>query len=208
MPTLDIPLTDRFDRAVELAHRVHRHQARKGTQVPYLAHVLGVAAIVLEYGGSEDESIAALLHDTIEDAPRDFPVSKVRSEIREKFGKVVLTIVEHCTDTDEQPKPPWRARKARYLAALEHAPDIALRVSAADKLHNVRALIRDYRSHGELLWERFNPEAGKPGTLGYYRALVEVFTHRMPGALTNDLERELITLENLAGHRGVWSYSS
>jgi (p)ppGpp synthase/HD superfamily hydrolase len=199
MPTLDTPLTDRFDRAVELAHRVHRQQARKGTQIPYLAHVLGVAAIVLEYGGNEDEAIAALLHDTIEDAPPDFPAAKVRSEIRAAFGDVVLAIVEHCTDTDVQPKPPWRARKAQYLAALEHAPEIALRVSAADKLHNVRALIRDYRSHGELLWNRFNPEAGKPGTLGYYRALVEVFKRRMPGPLADDLERELVELERLAG---------
>jgi (p)ppGpp synthase/HD superfamily hydrolase len=199
MPTLDTPLTDRFDRAVQLAHRVHRQQARKGTQIPYLAHVLGVAAIVLEYGGNEDEAIAALLHDTIEDAPQDFPAAKVRSEIRAAFGDVVLTIVEHCTDTDVQPRPPWRARKAQYLAALEHAPEIALRVSAADKLHNVRALIRDYRSHGESLWDRFNPEAGKPGTLGYYRALVEVFRRRMRGPLADDLERELIELERLAG---------
>jgi (p)ppGpp synthase/HD superfamily hydrolase len=198
MPTLDTPLTDRFDRAVELAHRIHRQQARKGTQIPYLAHVLGVAGIVLEYGGNEDEAIAALLHDTIEDAPPDFPAAKVRSEIRAAFGDLVLTIVEHCTDTDVQPKPPWRARKAEYLAALEHAPAIALRVSAADKLHNVRALIRDYRSNGELLWQRFNPEAGKSGTLGYYRALVDVFKRRMPGPLTDDLERELIALEHLA----------
>jgi (p)ppGpp synthase/HD superfamily hydrolase len=199
MPTLDTPLTTRVDRAVELAHRVHRRQARKGTQIPYLAHVLGVAAIVLEDGGSEDEAIAALLHDSIEDAPDDFPVASVRREIREKFGEVVLAIVEHCTDTDVQPKPAWRARKARYLAALEQAPEISLRVSAADKLHNVRALIRDYRTHGDSLWDRFNPDAGKHGTLGYYRALVEVFKRRMPGALTNDLEQELIALERLAG---------
>src|SRR5688572_17027721 len=137
MNTLKVPLSGRFDAALDLAHQVHRIQARKGTQVPYVAHVLGVATIVLEYGGDENEAIAALLHDAIEDAPADTGAAGVRAAILEQFGDEVLSLVEHCTDTDLQPKPPWPARKAAYVASLEHAPKGALRVSAADKLHNV-----------------------------------------------------------------------
>jgi (p)ppGpp synthase/HD superfamily hydrolase len=199
MNTLNVPLSGRFDAALKLAHRVHRTQARKGTQIPYIAHLLGVTAIVLEYGGCENEAIAALLHDAIEDAPTDMGVDTVRSAIRKHFGDEVLSIVEHCTDTDVQPKPPWQQRKAGYVASLEDAPAIALRVSAADKLHNVRSLIRDYRNVGEALWNRFNPEAGKDRTLAYYRALVEVFHRRMAGPLTDDLGREMMTLEQLVG---------
>jgi (p)ppGpp synthase/HD superfamily hydrolase len=187
MATLETPLSARFDAALVFAHRIHRHQARKGTTVPYVAHVLGVAAIVLEYGGGENEAIAALLHDAIEDAPPELGPHEVRRMIDGQFGAGVLSIVEHCTDTDEQPKPSWPARKRAYLASLEDAPSDALRVSAADKLHNVRALIRDYRALGDALWERFNPEAGKVRTLDYYRALAGVFARRNPGPLSNDL---------------------
>jgi (p)ppGpp synthase/HD superfamily hydrolase len=197
MASLERALSDRFDNALVFAHRIHRQQARKGTQIPYIAHVLGVAAIVMEYGGDENEAIAALLHDAIEDAPADVGADDVRRAIGEQFGNAVLAIVEHCTDTDVQPKPPWRERKAAYVASLEHAPDAALRVSAADKLHNVRALIREYRAVGDPLWLRFNPDAGQQGTLGYYRALVRVFTRRMPGALADDLERAVTELEQI-----------
>jgi (p)ppGpp synthase/HD superfamily hydrolase len=192
-------LSNRIDFAFALAHRIHRQQARKGTEIPYLAHLLGVTAIVLEYGGDENEAIAALLHDAIEDAPPEIGVQKVRDEIRQQFGDDVLEIVEHCTDTDVQPKPPWRARKAAYVAAIEHAPAMALRVSAADKLHNVQSLIRDYRSVGDELWPRFNPEAGKAGILWYYRALANVFNVRMPGALADDLDRAVRVFEELTG---------
>jgi (p)ppGpp synthase/HD superfamily hydrolase len=161
---------------------------------------LGVAAIVLEYGGSEAEATAALLHDSIEDAPPEMGVARVRHEILKRFGNDVLDIVEHCTDTDVQPKPPWQPRKAAYLARLEHAPAIALRVSAADKLHNVRSLIRDYRDVGDALWGRFNPEAGKAGTLWYYRALAGAFARRMPGPLADDLAREVRILEQLTSY--------
>ena len=197
MPVLHKPLSNSFVNAVDLAHQIHLRQPRKGTQVPYLAHVMGVAAMVLEYGGSETEAIAALLHDAIEDAPAGMTVQQVRGDIRARFGDEVLSIVEHCTDTDVQPKPPWGARKAAYLASLEHPPAAALRVSAADKLHNIQALIRDYRALGDDLWARFNPEAGMAGTLGYYRGLVEVFKRRLPGPLSDDLERAFDTLANL-----------
>jgi (p)ppGpp synthase/HD superfamily hydrolase len=204
MASLDHPLSSHFDDALALAHRVHRVQARKGTQVPYIAHVLGVASLVLEYDGTETEAIAALLHDALEDAPADFPVHRVREIIAVRFGRDVLDIVEHCTDTTEQPKPPWRERKARYLAAAEHTPPAAMKVSAADKLHNLRALIRDYRRHGNDLWARFNPEAGQNGTLGYHRALAEVYQRRMPGPLADDLNRAMSELEALTGRLGVW----
>jgi (p)ppGpp synthase/HD superfamily hydrolase len=204
MASLERPLSSRFDDALALAHRVHRRQARKATQVPYIAHVLGVASLVLEYEGTETEAIAALLHDSLEDAPDDFPVHRVREIIRTRFGADVLGIVEHCTDTTEQPKPPWRERKARYIAAAEHAPESAMKVSAADKLHNLRALARDYRREGEGLWLRFNPEAGLHGTLGYHRALVAIYERRMPGALAGDLDRAMSELESLTNARGTW----
>lgn len=202
MAILETPLTTRFDSAFMLAHRIHRGQARKGSQIPYVAHVMGVAALVLEYGGDETEAVAALLHDTIEDAPAEMGAQAVRREIREAFGEEVLSIVEHCTDTDVQPKPPWQNRKAAYIAAVEHAPMSALRVSAADKFHNVQSLIRDYRSLGEELWVRFNPEAGKSGTLWYYLSLAEVFKRRMPGPLADDLDRAVRTLEGLTDRHG------
>jgi hypothetical protein len=133
------------------------------------------------------------------------PAEQLRATIGDRFGAEVLSIVEHCTDTTSQPKPPWRERKARYIAAAEDAPISALRVSAADKLHNLRALARDYRREGHQLWQRFNPEAGQRGTLGYHRALVEVYLRRMPGELADELARAQEALELLTGERGAWA---
>jgi GTP pyrophosphokinase len=205
MARLEKPSSERFDEALALASRVHRRQSRKGTQIPYIAHVIGVASLVMEYGGSENEAVAALLHDTLEDAPPEMPAEQLRATIGDRFGAEVLSIVEHCTDTTSQPKPPWRERKARYIAAAEDAPISALRVSAADKLHNLRALARDYRREGHQLWQRFNPEAGQRGTLGYHRALVEVYLRRMPGELADELARAQEALELLTGERGAWA---
>jgi GTP pyrophosphokinase len=206
MATLRRPLSDRFDAALLFAHRVHRGHARKGTepQVPYIAHILGVAGLVLEYGGTETQAIAALLHDAIEDAPEELGAGDVRRIIADDFGREVLTIVEHCTDTDEQPKPTWVERKKRYVEGVASAPEEALLVSAADKLHNVRALLRDYRQQGEALWSRFNKDAGRTGTLGYYRALVSAFSPRLRNPIVADLDRELTTLERDAGGRCAW----
>ena len=193
-----------------LAHHVHRNQARKGTepQIPYIAHVLGVASLVLEYGGNETQAIAALLHDAIEDAPEELGADAVRRIINYEFGAAALTIVEHCTDTDEQPKPAWIARKKRYVAAVMSAPEEALLVSAADKLHNVRALLRDYRQQGEALWPRFNKDAGRAGTLGYYRALVNAFAPRLQNPIVADLDRDLTMLETEAGGPYPWPPAS
>jgi (p)ppGpp synthase/HD superfamily hydrolase len=197
-------LTDRFDAALVLAHRVHRTQTRKQTSVPYMAHLLGVAALTLEYGGSEDEAIGALLHDAIEDAPAHRGPAWVRARIHDGFGEAVLEIVEHCTDTDEQPKPPWLDRKTRYLGRLPDAPQSALLVSAADKLHNVTAVLRDFRRVGDEVWTRFNPAAGKVGTVGYYRALADVFTRCLRNPIADDLKRLVVGLEMEAGQAGTW----
>jgi GTP pyrophosphokinase len=202
------PLSDRFDRALALAHKVHRRQARKGTQVPYMAHILGVAALVLEFGGGEDEAIGALLHDALEDAAQhashEVTVEWLRTEIQHSFGDHVMAIVEHMTDATEREKPPWRARKTKYVADLEHAPESALLVSAADKFHNIQSLLRDYRRHGDQLWTRFNPEAGKSGVVGYYRALADILDRRLPGTLTSELHRAVATLEEITGEQGAW----
>jgi len=128
------------------------------------------SSLALEYGADEDETIAALLHDAIEDAPAALGAQKttaVRGWIRLKFGERVLEIVEGCTDTDADPKPPWRVRKEQYVTRIAHEPPSVLLVSMADKLHNVRALATDYRAVGDALWRRFNPEAGRDGTFGY-----------------------------------------
>lgn len=199
-------LSDRFDAALLFAHRIHRVQIRKGTNppVPYIAHVLGVASLVLEYGGDETQAIAALLHDSIEDAPTELGPAWVRREIVRQFGDAVLAIVEHCTDTDEHPKPAWVMRKDRYLAHLAGAPEDALLVSAADKLHNAQAILRDYRQHGDELWTRFNPDAGKAGSVGYYRALVDAFARRLRHPIVPDLDRVVSAIEQEAGGRCPW----
>ena len=206
-------LGPRFSEALTFAASVHADQPRKGTQIPYIAHILGVASLALESGADEDEAIAALLHDAIEDAP-DLGAQKadaVRGWIRLRFGERVLEIVEGCTDTDADPKPPWKIRKEQYVARIADEGPSVLLVSMADKLHNVRALQRDYQTAGDALWGRFNPEAGRDGTLGYYRGLVIAFAQRVQEvgdsrltALLDSLEREVVSLEDLVGTKSQW----
>ena len=190
-------LTPRFSDALGFAFQLHAGQFRKASGVPYVAHLLSVAAIALEHGASEDEAIAALLHDAIEDQGG----APVRDEIRRRFGQRVADIVNGCTDSETIPKPPWRARKEMYLAHLSSANASVRLVCAADKLHNVRSLLQDYRTHGELLWDRFN--GGKAGTLWYYRAVAtilrEVQDSDSPAErLIAELDRALGQLERLA----------
>jgi hypothetical protein len=128
----------------------------------------------------------------------------VRRTIQMEFGADVLAIVEHCTDTDQTPKPPWLERKTAYVAHVGRAPEHALLVSAADKLHNVRAILRDYRQLGDAVWSRFNTAAGRTGVLGYYRALVREFTPRLQNPIVSDLDRELSALEAEAGGPYPW----
>jgi (p)ppGpp synthase/HD superfamily hydrolase len=183
-----IPLSHRFSEALGGAADLHARQFRKGTTIPYVAHLLGVASIALHHGADEDEAIAALLHDAIEDAPADPGASWVRDWIRFRFGERVLRIVEGCTDADVSPKPKWQPRKEAYISRVrKELPSVVL-VSAADKLHNASAILSDYREVKDRLWERFNKDAGKAGVIGYYRGLVVAYRatgyHPRTGART------------------------
>jgi (p)ppGpp synthase/HD superfamily hydrolase len=186
-------LTGRFTEALLYAVEAHDGQLRKGSEVPYVGHVLGVCALVIDDGGDEDQAIAALLHDAGEDAGGRERLEDIRS----RFGPSVARIVEACSDTLEWPKPPWRERKEHYVAAAEHHPPEALRVSIADKLYNVHSLCRDYLVIGDELWRRFN--AGRDDVLWYYRSLLDVFRRRLQSPMVAELEAALAELERLAG---------
>jgi (p)ppGpp synthase/HD superfamily hydrolase len=184
-------LSEKFDEALRYAACVHAGQTRKGTAVPYLAHLLGVASLVLEYGGGEQEAIAALLHDAVEDAGG---VGRL-DDIRVRFGETVAALVDSCTDTLQHPKPPWRARKAAYIARIPKLPDPARLVCAADKLHNARAILRDLRESGDAIWSRF--KGGKDGTLWYNRCLVQAFKAAGVTPLVEELDRAVTHIEEL-----------
>jgi GTP pyrophosphokinase len=187
------PLSSRFEEALICAARLHARQTRKGSDTPYVAHLLSVAGIALQYGANEDEAIAALLHDAVEDQGG----AATREEIRRRFGENVAAIVDGCTDTDVVPKPPWRARKEAYIRHVRDASPSVRLVSAADKLDNARAILADYRQVGEALWARF--KGGREGTLWYYRALVEAFRAAGSNPLIEELERVVGEIERLAG---------
>ncbi|PYJ22309.1 MAG: phosphohydrolase [Verrucomicrobia bacterium] len=187
-------LSPQFEKALIYATRIHGGQLRKKTRVPYVAHILGVAAIAMEYGANETEAIAALLHDAVEDCGG---ATRLR-DIERKFGKDVARIVEGCTDTDQTPKPPWLERKKAYITHVRHAPIPTKLVSASDKLHNVRAILMDYRQEGERLWSRFN--GGKQGALWYYRALVSAFSGKRVQPLVQEIDRTLTKLELLSNN--------
>ncbi|MEA2826782.1 MAG: hypothetical protein QOG43_1221 [Actinomycetota bacterium] len=180
----------RFSDAVAWAAEVHGDQLRKGTHIPYLSHLLAVSSLVLEAGGSEEDAIAALLHDAIEDT------DATAADIEERFGPRVAAIVVACSDTTESPKPPWRERKEAYQAHLADpaTPTEVLRVSAADKLHNARSILSDYRDIGDELWTRFN--AGVDGQLWNYGCLADILGRRLPGPLTDELARTVSALRS------------
>jgi GTP pyrophosphokinase len=188
-------LTPRFEDALVFAARLHGGDVRKGTTIPYVSHVLGVASLALEHGANEDEAIGALLHDTVEDAKGDS--ESVRTEIGRRFGTAVLDIVDGCTDARTKPKPPFRERKERYIAHLPEASPSVRLVSASDKLYNARAILSDYRAIGEALWARFN--GGRSGTLWYYRSLADAFRALGPARLAEELARVVSEIEQLAG---------
>lgn len=189
-------LSPRFRDALAFAAEIHDGQVRKGSAVPYVSHLLAVCALVLEHGGDEDEAIAALLHDAIEDQAEHLGGAEaLRREIEARFGPAVLAIVNGCTDADTLPKPPWRARKVAYLAHLRVAPPSIRLVAAADKLHNARCVLEDYRSLRERLWARFH--GGRDGTLWYYREVAEALREGGPAALSQALDRTLGELSAL-----------
>jgi predicted amidohydrolase len=187
-------LSGRFEEALSYAAGLHRDQVRKGTPIPYVSHLLSVAALVLEDGGDEDQAIAALLHDAVEDqggAPR-------LDEIRLRFGGQVARIVEACTDSDETPKPPYRVRKQLYLDQLPGQPPDVLRVALADKLHNARGLLRGLRAEGPgELWTHF--KASPEEKLWYLRAALEVFKAGFDSPMVGEFERVVGALETHAG---------
>lgn len=170
----DIPLlTSRFDRAMQLALDHHRMHLRKATKLPYVSHLLAVTAIVLELGGSEDEAIAALLHDAVEDGGGPMMQKRITWE----FGADVGKMVAENSDSDAPVKGDWAARKAAYIAGMEHKSAGGLRVSLADKLHNARAIKRDLDRQGVVVWERFT--ATGPETAKYYKRLAAAFKKKL-----------------------------
>jgi (p)ppGpp synthase/HD superfamily hydrolase len=178
-------------RAFQFAAEKHAGQTRKASTIPYIAHLMGVASLVLEAGGDEDLAIAALLHDVVEDCGG----APTLIEVRRRFGKRVAHVVDGCTDSDTDPKPPWRERKETYLRHLKRADAGTRLVSAADKLNNIRSILTDYREIGESVWARFN--GGRDGTLWYYRALRDEFQRGKDNRILREYELALNELEVL-----------
>jgi (p)ppGpp synthase/HD superfamily hydrolase len=195
-----LKLTERFEEALLYASRVHANQKRRGTRIPYLAHLLGAANIAITFGADENEAIAALLHDAIED--QQVP----HAELVERFGSRVANIVRGCSDSEALPKPPWRERKERYVARLGRASRSARLVCAADKLDNARALLADYRAHGDKIWRKFN--GGREGTLWYYRAVASALRAREETPLVAELDAVVAELERLASRAAPRSRGS
>lgn len=187
-------LTDRFDQAFRYAHRLHAAQTRKGTATPYVGHLIGVASIVLDDGGTEDEAIGALLHDAAEDQGG----RERLEEIRQRFGDEVARIVEDCTDSWEEPKRPWPERKRDYVEHARRLGPSSLRVSAADKVHNAYAILRDLRNIGEEVWDRFN--AAPDDVMSYYEALVRAYREAGGGHLVDELDRIVRGIQREMGY--------
>jgi (p)ppGpp synthase/HD superfamily hydrolase len=179
-------LTERFRAALALAEEVHGGARRSGTEIPFFAHLLVVTGLVLEDGGDEDEAIAAILHDSVEDGGGRPLLERIRRE----FGERVAEIVERLSDSIEtETGESWIDRKRRYLEDMQECQDEAvLRVSLADKVNNARAIVREYRAEGDALWERFADKTAEQ-QIWYYGRLVEMFEAKRPGPLTEDLRR-------------------
>ncbi|HUB57295.1 MAG TPA: HD domain-containing protein [Mycobacterium sp.] len=184
-------LTSKFVEALQYAAEKHGTQTRKASDVPYLGHLLSVAGLVIEADGTETQAIAALLHDAAEDQGGE----ETLAEIREKFGADVATIVDECSDTFETPKPPWRQRKESYIRHLPDASDDAIVVSLADKLDNARAILRDFRAHGDQLWQRFSVQDPQLH-LWYYRSLLQVYAQRIDNWMVHELRDVVDALED------------
>lgn len=189
-------LGKRFDDALLHALRLHRKQQRKGNNVPYAAHLLGTAGLVLDFGGDEAQAMAALLHDAAEDhggRPR-------LAKIRKRFGADVARMVEDCTDTFEKEKPEWRPRKEAYIASLPGKRTRSLLVSAADKLDNARAIVAHLRAHGVGTLDRFS---GKRDTVWYFQELVDVFGKLGVGPVADELAVAVKEMAALAAHQAA-----
>lgn len=176
-------LTVRYDDALTYAAKLHSLQSRKGSDVPYLSHLLAVSALTMQFGGSEDQAIAALLHDAVEDQGG----LKTLEEIRQRYGEQVAQIVDGCTDSYTFPKKPWLERKRRYIERIAHEPKEVRLVSLADKVDNVRAINLNLREEGRKTWGKF--KGGREGSLWYYRTLAETFCRLGDDLLTREFAR-------------------
>jgi (p)ppGpp synthase/HD superfamily hydrolase len=191
-------LSPRYIAALDYAMRAHGTQTRKGTAIPYVAHLMSVSALVLEHGGDEDLAIAALLHDVVEDCGPEH-----QEPIGERFGQRVLGVVLACSDSVERAgdgrKEPWRVRKERYIRHMGEASADTLLVSCCDKLHNASSILRDHRALGPGVWSRFS--GGKEGTLWYFDALCGVFRRRStpPSAELNRVVQALVAEADSSG---------
>jgi (p)ppGpp synthase/HD superfamily hydrolase len=188
-------LGSQFESALVYANQLHANQVRKGSDVPYISHLLSVAALVLEDGGTEEEAIAALLHDAIEDQGG----AKTRDEIRQKFGDNVVAIVNGCTDSEVFPKPPWKERKEAYIRHISEATLEVRRVSLADKLHNARSILADWYKIGEAVWDKF--KGGKEGTLWFYQSFLAAQKEAGCSFLSEELERVVRKIEEVTQQR-------
>jgi len=188
-----VDLTQRFELALNYSFQLHKDQVRKATGVPYFSHVMSTAALVIEHGGDEDQAIAALLHDAVEDQGG----MPVLDEIESLFGKRVAFIVDGCTDAYGKPKPPWRERKEAYLKKLESTGSDIRLVSLADKLHNARCLLTALRVGGDKIWNQFN--GGKKGTIWYYDSLLDIFQDGGRDAMTYELARVIDGIHLISG---------
>jgi (p)ppGpp synthase/HD superfamily hydrolase len=184
-------LSDQFQKAFDYAFKLHRNQIRKGSNIPYLSHLLAVAALVLEDGGDEAEAIAALLHDAVEDQGG----FETLNQIKVHFGETIASIVEECSDSFTTPKPPWRERKLEYLKKLSSASPSGLKVSLADKLHNIRSLILAYQKYGEAIWRNFR--GGKEGTMWYYHQLSGIFHQHGENVMLAEFDHALRQLDQM-----------
>lgn len=186
-------LTGQFSKALVYAELKHHNQVRKGGNIPYFGHLLSVAGLVINDNGSEDQAIAALLHDCVEDAGGPATLD----EIRKNFGEGVATIVAECSDTDVEPKPPWRERKTAYIEHLAQVGTDTLLVSVADKLDNARSMLRDYHEHGPKLWERFTVKDPRDH-LWYFGGLLDAYRNRgLDSWMVGELERVVDELKRL-----------
>ena len=192
-------LTGQFSKALVYAELKHHNQVRKGGDIPYVGHLLTVAGLVINDGGSEAQAIAALLHDTVEDQGGQ----PTLEEIKRNFGDEVARIVQECSDTDEVPKPPWLERKRKYIEHLAEVGGDTLLVSVADKLDNARSMLRDYHTHGPSLWARFNRK-NPQDHLWYYGELLHAYrSHGMSSWMVDELGRVVDELGHLVSEGNV-----
>ncbi|HVL37814.1 MAG TPA: HD domain-containing protein [Fimbriimonadaceae bacterium] len=191
-PVTEPALGERFREALLYAAELHAGQTRKGGTIPYVGHLLIVAGTVIEWGGTEDQAIGAILHDAIEDQPHQNP----EGVIRRRFGDAVADVVIGLSDADVLPKTPWLERKQAYFERLEKEPQDVVVISAADKLHNARAILADFVAEGESLWPRFSiPDQGAVPQLWYFNNLLTIYERRLPKKFTWELRA---TVEELA----------